>query len=144
MVNAPQERQSQGKLWWRLVAILTCQSFVTLGFWELGPFEVPVMITGAQQLYQVARMIKGNQERVVLDLLSNLKMVIALRGQILVSRTDDDPTPSCVHLKRPCVYVQNVTVCTTTTHTPRTHTTDTTCTPTHNITRRDKTKEKRT
>ena len=82
MVNAVREGQSQGKLWWRLVAILTRQSSVTLGFWNerqtktislLVPLQVSFRITGAQQLYQVARLIKGNQERVVLDLFSNLK-----------------------------------------------------------------------
>ena len=44
-----------------------------------------------------------------------------LRGQILVSRTGDDPLfplplpPPCVHSKRPLVYVRNVPVCTGTT-----------------------------
>ena len=45
-----------------------------------------------------------------------------LRGQILVSRTGDDPPlpssplpPPCVHSKRPLVYVRNVPVCTGTT-----------------------------
>ena len=32
MVNYACEGQSQGKLWWRLVAILTCKSFVIRGY----------------------------------------------------------------------------------------------------------------
>ena len=32
MVNYACEGQSQGKLWWRLVAILTCKSFVIHGY----------------------------------------------------------------------------------------------------------------
>ena len=32
MVNYVREGQGQGKLWWRLVAILTCMSFVILGY----------------------------------------------------------------------------------------------------------------
>ena len=32
MVNYAWEGQSQGKLWWRLVAILTCKSFVIPGY----------------------------------------------------------------------------------------------------------------
>ena len=34
MVNAAREGQSEEKLWWRLVVILTCQSAVTLGYWD--------------------------------------------------------------------------------------------------------------
>ena len=75
-----------------------------------------------------------NRARVFLDLFSNLKFVrssgyfgellnhvITIRGQILVSRTNDDPLlslsscPPCVDSTRPCVYVQNVPVCTGTT-----------------------------
>ena len=62
--------------------------------------------------------MQRNRERVVLELCLNLKwlrffrffgdpleQVITLRGQILVSRTDDDPSCSpCVHSKRPRVY----------------------------------------
>ena len=54
-----------------------------------------------------------------------LKHVMTIRGQILVSRTDDDPLPPvgpfktspCVRSKRLRVYVQNVPVCTGTTRT---------------------------
>ena len=47
-----------------------------------------------------------------------LKHVITVRGQILVSRTDDDPLPPvCVHSKRPRVWIQNIPVCTGTTRT---------------------------
>ena len=58
-----------------------------------------------------------NRWHVYLNLFSNLKMgkiekffgeplkhVITIRGQILVSRTDDDPLLPCVHLKRHHVY----------------------------------------
>ena len=31
-VNYVRERQGEGKLWWRLVAILTCVSFVIFGY----------------------------------------------------------------------------------------------------------------
>ena len=40
-----------------------------------------------------------------------------VRGQILVSRTDDDPCLPCMDSERPRVYVQNVPVCTGTTRT---------------------------
>ena len=47
-----------------------------------------------------------------------LEHVITLRGQNLASRIDDDlPCTSCVHSKRPRVYVQNVPVRTGTTPT---------------------------
>ena len=38
--------------------------------------------------------------------------MITIRGQILVSRTGDDPCLPCVHSNRHRVYVQNVPVCT--------------------------------
>ena len=43
--------------------------------------------------------------------------MITIRGQILVSRTGDDPVPPCVHSKHTRVYVQNVPVCTGTART---------------------------
>ena len=135
------------------------------------------------------------RESVVLDLLSNFKLVRStgffgeplgqvrtLRGQILTSRTGDDPCTPCVHSKRTRVHVQSVPVCRFKTcprmlasrahvfqhvrvvpvhtrtiwtdiqgffsvphhtrHTAHTHTTDTTCTPTRNITRRERQREK--
>ena len=45
--------------------------------------------------------------------------MITIRGQILVSRTDDDPSLPCVHSKRPRVCVQTVSVCTGTARTCR-------------------------
>ena len=74
--------QSQEKLWWRLVAMLTCKSFVILWFRgerqtepsHSGFFSaVSLRITGAEQLYQAKRMVRWNQERVVLDLYSNFE-----------------------------------------------------------------------
>ena len=43
MVNYACEGQSQGKLWWRLVAILTCISFVILG--NMGERLIDISIT---------------------------------------------------------------------------------------------------
>ena len=72
---------------------------------QLIPANVSLRITGAQQLHQVMRMI-GGIGNMLLSIYSDTKcvrskiffvnlwgQVIALRGQILVSRTGDDPSP---------------------------------------------------
>ena len=68
MVNAAREGQSQEKLWWRLVAMLACKSFVMLCLWErktnrttshLVPSAVSIRIAGVEQCVQVKRMIGG-------------------------------------------------------------------------------------
>ena len=69
MVNCAREGQMQGKLWWRLQAILTCESFVTLGLWGERQAE-----PGAQQLYQVKRMF-GQIGNVLLSTCSQTKCV---------------------------------------------------------------------
>ena len=66
-----------GNRWWRLVAILTLTSFVTLGFRAIDqPISQLVSFRTAEieQLYRVKRMIRGIGH-VVLDLLSNWKYV---------------------------------------------------------------------
>ena len=54
----------------RLVAIVTCKSFVLLGY---GAKNESNHLAEDEQLYQVKRMIKRNRQRVVLDLLPNTK-----------------------------------------------------------------------
>ena len=64
----PGEGKSQGKLWRRLVSISTGKSFLKLRYGSektnrtvslLVPSAVSLRITGAQQLYQVKRTIRG-------------------------------------------------------------------------------------
>ena len=95
------------KLWWRLVAIRTCKSFVKLEFRgerRIEPSrEVSLRMDGVEQLYQVNRMIRGIGNVFVLDLFSNFKwvrssgsigeplvQVVTPRGPFLVSRSGDE------------------------------------------------------
>ena len=108
--------------------MLTCKSIVILGERErktnrtisqLCFSAVSLRIAGVQQLHQVKRMIgrsgnmpcsncsqieSGYHPRVSFS--EPLGHVITLRGQILVSRTGDDPLPSLR------VQIQNASVCT--------------------------------
>ena len=65
MVKAAWEGQRQGKLRWRLVAILTRKSFVTLSFWDerqtepshsLFPPQSPSGQLELNRIHQVKRM----------------------------------------------------------------------------------------
>ena len=55
----------------RLVAIVTCKSFVILGYVAKNESN---HLAEDEQLYQVKRMIKRNRQHVVLDPLPNIKM----------------------------------------------------------------------
>ena len=176
MVNYAWEAQRQGKPWLsratdvHIVRQIRRKERIS----QLVPSSVSLRMTGAWQLHQVKRMIGGigdmwfsicsqtwKWERSKSFFGELLKHVITRRGQILVSRTDDDHRlpPVCPFKTSPCVlapcahvfqhvrvvpvhtgtfwtYTQG-TFWTDTRDTPTTtttHTTDTTCIPTHNIT----------
>ena len=84
MVNEASEGQRQERTWWRLPAMLMCKPFENI---SKGTKDKPnhlksmfvlsrvsLGIAAAEQLYQVARMMKRNRERVVLDPFSNIQM----------------------------------------------------------------------
>ena len=72
MVNEVEEGQRQGG---RSHGKLTYKPFVLPGPKKLAlfPSEIPSRSLELKSFYQVARMIKGNGELVVLDLLSNIQ-----------------------------------------------------------------------
>ena len=97
----------------------------------MSPSAVSPRIAETEQLHQAQRMIGGignvllstssqteNGEDPRVSKVNLWGQVMTIRGQILVSSTDDDPpVHPCVESKRPRVYIQNVPVCTGTTRT---------------------------
>ena len=71
---------------------------------KLIPSAVSLRIAETEQLYQAKRMIGGIGNVLLSTYLDLWGQVMTLRGQILVSRTDDDPLhPVCGFKTSPCV-----------------------------------------